>query len=138
MEKNEKIAKQLLKIAKMMVADEENYLGDKFIKSYTYTDANPDFKTEIVKRGDDLSFSVVLTPSFKLDVNVSFFIDSPDNVDAIVKTQWNIEYYVYKNGGFKPDTTQKETDVEANSIDDLSEKVTQIVAGYTNGLKVIK
>ena len=138
MKENEKIARQLLKLAKMMVAADGEF-DSEFYKTYTYQDANPEFKTEIVSRGDsELSFSVVLTPSVKLDVKVGSFISGSDYVSATVVTRWNIEYNVYRNGGFQPETTPKETDIEAKSLEDMSNKVTQIVAECTNGLKVTR
>ena len=131
MKQNEKIARQLLRLAKMMLAADDNG----FIQNYIYTDANPDFKTEGVNRGEGVvSFSVVLTPSVKLDVNVT----TGEGNSATVTTRWNIEYNVYKNGGFKPETSPKETKVEAGSADELSEKVTQVVAACTEGLSVTK
>ena len=132
---NARIAKQLVRIAKMLVAADGKTAAD-FIKDYEYTDANPDFPVKDVKRGDGkVSFTVFLTKSIKLDVEIE--LSGDEELSGSVTTAWNIDQYVYKSGGFQPETTPKTTNV--NGTYSVVEKaVTDAIASCTKGLKIAK
>ena len=130
-----KIAKELLVIAKNLMAAEEKTAKD-FIKEYSYKDANSDFETKDVNRGEGkLTFTVFLTGAIQLDVEVE--VSGEDNLEGKVTTKWKVDNYVYKNGGFAPETTPKTTDVKG-TYGQVTAQVTEAVAKCTEGLSLAK
>lgn len=138
MERNVKVARQLLKVAKMLVADSVG-IGEEFVDKYNYVDANSDFKTVYLERKSEigvLKFDVVLTKKVRLHVEVTTY-SGFDWAKATVTTTWQVDDY--KKSGFQPDVTPKEQEIEkVTSVDELSSKVTEIVAERTKGLTLNK
>lgn len=138
MERNVKVARQLLKVAKMLVADSDG-IGEEFVDKYNYVDANSDFKTVYLERKSEigvLKFDVVLTEKVRLHVEVDTY-SGFDWAKATVTTTWQVDDY--KRSGFQPDVTPQKKEIgNVNSVDELSGKVTEIVAARTKGLTLNK
>lgn len=106
MNKNVRIAKQLVKIAKMLCAD-DNYVHN-FLKNFNYVDPNPEhFPTEIVScKGNELVFDVVIVPSKNTSaqystnlasVRTTINLEGDENgMSGTVSTCWWVEYNYFR------------------------------------------
>lgn len=132
MNNNVKIAKQILKLAKALIAADEKTTKD-FLDGYNYKDANSDFETvDREVNGKSLKFSVKLTDKIALHVVVNF--DSDDSFEGTVTTQWVIDQRTYKNGTFQPDCSPKDIKI-GGTYEEAEKQVTEAVAKCTKGLR---
>lgn len=132
MNNNVKIAKQILKLAKALIAADEKTTKD-FLDGYNYKDANSDFETvDREVNGKSLKFSVKLNDKIALKVVVDF--DSEDSFDGTVTTQWCAEVRAQKKGLFQPDCTPKETKI-GGAYKEVEKQVTEAIAKCTKGLR---
>ena len=136
--KNEKVAHELLKVARMLCADDESDAAQELLKGYKYVDANKDFETKELSCADGrLEFDVVIIDKLaELSVVVELGQDE-NGFSGEVTTKWNFDQKFYKNCHFKPATAPVKTAVKGDE-QTIAKAITDIVAECTKGLTVVK
>lgn len=137
---NARIAKSLMRLAKELLAAENDSVVANFIAEFDYQDANKDINTVEFSRGEDgLKFKVEFIPDLAgLVVSIQDVKEVEDGkISAKVVCKYWFEQSFYKHCSWQPDCSPKEKSFEGDA-ENLKTEIGEYIASFTNGLTIKK